>query len=103
MARALFRRQLKVALVPFIAFLAFWAAAIVHFGKSEGSAADGEVRDGKYFLSLGHGKFQETSKERFYVIRHRERIVLVCLGGMAVSLAVAAYKIKRAGLPLRIK
>jgi hypothetical protein len=91
-------RQIRVFWVPFIIFLACAAVAIWNHGTSEGSS--GPQCDGRYYLSLGHGAYQEASPERYALIKRKERIVLGCFAGMLVSAIVAGYRVKRAGLPL---
>jgi hypothetical protein len=100
MTRGLFRQQIRVALVPCVSFVMCAIAAVVHRGTAEGSAVGGFVRDGKYVLSLGHGAYQETSRDRFEAVRRHERIVLGCFAGMAMSALGTALLLKRAGIPL---
>ena len=100
MVRTPFKRQLKVALIPFITFLICAVAAIINHGTAEGSASSGFTQDGKYFLSVGHGGYQETSRERFEAIRYREWIVLISFAGMVLCGIAAAFLLRRAVLPL---
>ena len=51
-------------------------------------------------LSLGKGRYQETTPERFDTLRRRERNALVGLAGMVASGVAVAYFIRRAGLPV---
>jgi hypothetical protein len=96
MTRTLFQRQLRVALVPTVLFIACAAVTMIYRGAPDGSAGRGYVRDGKYMLSLGHGGYQETSKERFETIRHREHIALLAFAGMALSGLSCGFLIMRA-------
>ena len=94
------RRQVQLALVPLLVFVACAPVVVLNRGSGEGSALSGYVKDGRYVLSLGKGGYQETMPERFETLRRRERNVLLGLAGMVVSGVAAAYLIRRAGLPV---
>lgn len=97
----MFWRQFKIAWLPFIAAVFCASIAVVHHGTAEGSAASGHIDNGRYFLSLGHGAYQETSPERFHVIQRDERISVLSLAATVIFTLFAAYRIYHAGLPLR--
>ena len=61
-----------------------------------------EIRDGNYALSFKHGYYQVISKTEFDAIRRQQRLVIVCFVGMASSVLIAAYLLKRAGLPISV-
>ena len=95
-------QQLKVAFVPLVMVLVCGVGVVFNWDRSdgaEGSAISGYARGGKYFLSMGHGYFSETSRAEFEAIRRRERVVFVCLAGMVISGIGCGIAIGRAGLP----
>jgi len=83
------RKTLVIFLV--IGFASLWAAAIITYSKLEGSAFRGHVREGTYTLSLGHGRYQQTTRERFEAIRHKERLTFIYMAAAGVSWLGAAF------------
>src|SRR5690242_20259600 len=94
-------RQLRLAWLPFVAFIICTSVAVGHRGTTEGSAISGYIDHGHYFLSLGHGAYQQTDVKRFASIRRDELIVMTSLVVALASALLAAYQIRRAGLPIR--
>lgn len=96
-------RQLRIAWVPFVIFALCTVVAIDHRAALDGtggSATQGYVQNGRYFLSKGHGAYIETDAMQFALTARRERIVLAALGGMLLSGLAAAFLMRRAGMPL---
>src|SRR5437016_13862977 len=95
MGQTLFKGKSPAILLSLI-FAVCWVIALLIHANLEDSALNGYVRDGKYVLSLGHGTFQETSRERFDAVRRRERIVYGCVAGAVTSWIAAALLVWRA-------
>lgn len=99
----MFLKQLRMAWIPFAIFAICTAIAISHrpkFDGTGGSAVSGWVRDGRYYLSKGHGNYDETDAKTFAKVKRDEQIVLVAFGGMLASAVIAGLIIRRAGMPL---
>jgi hypothetical protein len=81
----LWYRELRVASIPVIMFLVCAGAAMMNMDDAHCGAGQGYVENGRCFLSLGHGTFQETDASEFRRIRHREYIQMLAFVGMIVS------------------
>ena len=84
------------AAVPFMLFVDCFVAVLYFHDAAEGSATDGRIKQGRYYLSLGHGAEQETDADRFYQIARRERVLHAWFAGLLVSGACCAYSASRA-------
>jgi hypothetical protein len=90
------QKELRAAAIPFVLFLACATTAIWNHDTYQGSATSGEIRENQYWLSMGHGAYQQTDPATFASIKQREHIVHGCLAGMLVSGAAALLFASRA-------
>jgi hypothetical protein len=88
--------ELRAAAIPLALFAVCLVAVFFYHNSIEGSATEGRVEQGRYYLSFGHGSELETDASRFNQIAHREHMLDLWFAGLLATGIWSVYVASKA-------